>query len=89
MLDQSEAREMQAASVCVALQFCCVLLQREVEREAGRRGEERRGEERTSTKNKTFIGILNLGQKSGFGNLLSLSAMKWRQRSGRWVNIGM
>ena len=45
MLDQSEAREMQAASVCVALQFCCVLLQREVEREAGRRGEERRGED--------------------------------------------
>ena len=56
-------------------------------REGGR--EERRGEERTSTKNKTFIGILNLGQKSGFGNLLSLSAMKWRQRCGRWVNIGM
>ena len=61
-----------------------VAAEREVEREAGRRGEER-----TSTKNKTFIGILNLGQKSGFGNLLSLSAMKWRQRCGRWVNIGM
>ena len=59
------------------------------ERGGERRGEERRGEERTSTKNKTFIGILNLGQKSGFGNLLSLSAMKWRQSCGRWVYTGM